>query len=104
MKTTNIPSGAQRQSNAGLVWQEKITNSDGSFRARFQQTVRVHAIGKTTISLDGELAITLQAGETEYINVGTGVGGDDRSTVEVTVAGHANVQLAKDVESGRRTR
>jgi hypothetical protein len=104
MKTTNIPSGAQRFSNAGLVWKEEITGGAGSFRAKFQQTIRVHAIALTTVTLDGELAITLEVGETEYINVGTGKGGDDRSTVEVVIAGTANVQIAKDVESGRRTR
>lgn len=104
MKTTNIPSGAQRFASAGLVWKEEITGGAGKFRAKFQQTVRVHAIAQTTVNLDGELCITLEAGETEYINVGTGKGGDERSTVEVDVVGTANVQLAKDVETGRRTR
>lgn len=104
MKTTNIPAGSQRTSNVGLVWEEKITGGSGSFRARFQQTIRVHAVAQSTVSLDGMLSITLEAGETEYINAGTGLAGDGRSTVEVTITGTANVQLARDEETGRRTR
>ena len=104
MKTTNIPAGSQRLSNVGLVWQEVITNGAGTFRANFQSTIRVRAIAQTTVTIDGVLAITLEVGETEYVNVGTGLGGDGLSTIEVVIAGTANVQIAKDIESGRRSR
>lgn len=103
MKTTNIPAGTQRMSNSGLVWEEKITDGAGSFRAKFQQTIRVSAVEPTTVTIDGILSATLQAGEVEYFNVGTGQT-DDLSTVEVVIAGRANVQLARDVEAGRRVR
>lgn len=103
MKMTDLPSGSTRSSESGLVWEEKITAGAGAFKAKFQQTVRVHAIALSTVSLDGVLAITLEVGETEYINVGTGQT-DGLSTIDVTITGSANVQLAKDTESGRRTR
>jgi hypothetical protein len=104
MKTTNIPAGSQRVSQVGLVWEEKVAGGAVKFRAKMQSTVRVHAIAQTTVSLDGVAAITLEIGETEYINVGSGKGGDSRSTVEVDVVGSANVSIAREEETGRRER
>lgn len=106
MKTTNIPAGSQRNSNVGLVWQEKITNSGGTFQVNFQQTIRVSSVdGGTIVKIDGVLAATLQKGEVEYFNAGTGQKDDNKSTVTIEISGgNAHVQLAKDIETGRRTR
>ena len=104
MKTTNLPAGSARISLVGLVWEEIITAGAGTFRARFQQSFRVSATAGVTVIIDGVLAMTLQAGEVEVFCVGTGKADDKRSTVEVVITGTANVQLAKDIETGRRTR
>ena len=104
MKTTNIPAGSQRMSSVGLVWEEVITGGADTFRVKFQQSFRVSATLATTVTIDGVLAMTMQAGEVEIFCAGTGAGSDDRSTVEVIIAGGANVQVAKDIETGRRTR
>lgn len=104
MKTTNIPAGTQRMSNAGLVWEQKVAGGSTTFRATFQSTVRIHAIDVTTVTLDGVTALTLEAGETEYLNVGTGISDDKLSTVEVVVSGTANVSVARETETGRRVR
>ena len=104
MKAANIPAGSARDSEVGLVWEEKVAGGSVTFRAKFQATVRIHAIAQTTVTLDGVPSITLEAGETERINVGTGKADDKRSTIEVIVTGNANVQLAREEETGRRTR
>jgi len=103
MKTTNIPAGSQRMSQVGLVWQEVITGGTGTFKVKFQQSFRVSATAAATVTIDGELAMTMQSGEVEIFCAGTG-SADDRSTVEVVITGGANVQVAKDIETGRRTR
>lgn len=105
MKTTNIPSGAQRISNVGLQWEEKITNGTGTLHLPAQSTIRVRATGATTVTIDGVLAMTMSAGEIEYFNVGYGTPGDGISTVKVDIAGAAAfVQVASEFDPGRRTR
>lgn len=106
MKTTNLPSGAQRIANVGLVWEEKITNGTGDLRVHQQGTVRVRATGATTVTIAGVLAATMSAGEIEYFNVGAGQGDDSRAPVEVSIGGaSAFVQVAKEIErDGRRSR
>ena len=103
MKTVNVPSGAQRDANVGLVWEEVLTGATGSFEVPMQGTVRVSADAATTVTIAGVLAATLRTGEVEYFNVGTGAANDNKTKVTVTIAGTApNVQVAKEVESGRR--
>lgn len=102
MKTTNIPAGSQRTSNVGLVWREVLTNATGSFMVQQQATIRVSAVAACAVSIDGELAATLQAGEVEYFNSGSGVGENLTRQVEITIGGAAYVQVARDVERGRR--
>lgn len=106
MKTTNLPSGAQRTANVGLVWEEKLTNDTGTLRVDQQGTVRVRATGATTVTIAGILACTMSAGEIEYFNVGVGQGNDSRAQVEVIIGGAAAfVQIAKEIErNGRRSR
>lgn len=106
MKTTNLPSGAQRTSNVGLLWEEVLTNSTGTFKAPTQGTVRVRATGATTVTIAGKLAMTMSAGEIEYFNVGIGAPGNNTPWVEVIIGGAAAfVQLAEESDkSGRRSR
>jgi hypothetical protein len=105
MKNANMPAGATRNANVGLVWEEVITGDTGTIRAQIQGTVRVHALGATTVTIGGVLAMTMVAGMVEYFNVGTGVAGDNRATVEVIIGvAAANVQVAKEIETGRRSR
>ena len=105
MKTTNLPSGAQRTANAGFVWEEVLTNAAGSFKVQQQGTIRVSAVALTTVTIAGVLAATLVAGEVEYFNVGVGLGPDGEPKVDVIIGGAAYVQRAKEIErSGRRSR
>lgn len=106
MKTTNLPSGAQRIANVGLVWEEKITNGTGTLYVQQQGTIRVRATGATTVTIAGVLAATMSAGEIEYFNVGAGLGQDGKAPVEVIIgAAAAFVQVAKENErDGRRSR
>jgi hypothetical protein len=105
MKSTNLPSGALRQANVGLCWEEKLTNTVGTIYVSMQGTVRVHALGATTVTIDGVLAMTMAANMIEYFNVGAGAASDNVSTITVVIAGaNANVQVAKEKDPGRRTR
>ena len=63
MKTTNLPSGAQRFSNVGLQWVEVLTNAMGTIEVPIQGTIRVRATGATTVTIGGVLAMTMSTGE-----------------------------------------
>lgn len=103
MRTTNLPAGSQRISNVGLFWEEVITAGAGSFLVQQQGTVRVSCIAPCTVTIDGTLCMTMQAGEVEYFNVGSGQPDNVTRKSEVVIAGGtANVQVAADVERGRR--
>jgi hypothetical protein len=106
MKTTNLPSGAQRISNVGLVWEEVLTNAQGTIKVRPQGTFRVRAAGATTVTIAGTLAMTMSSGEIEYFNAGMGAPDDNTPWVEVVIGGAAAfVQVAKESDkSGRRSR
>lgn len=105
MKTTNLPSGAQRTANVGLCWEEKLTGAQGTIQVPMQGTVRVHALGATTVTIAGVLAMTMVSGMVEYFNVGTGTPDNDKGYVEVIIGGAtANVQVAREKEIGRRSR
>ena len=104
MKSTNLPSGALRHAEVGLVWKEVITNGQGDFLAPMQGSIRVRATGATTVTIGGMLAMTMSTGEIAILNVGTGPT-DNRSDVLVEIGGaNAFVQLAKEIETGRRSR
>jgi hypothetical protein len=106
MKLTNLPSGATRQANVGLVWKEVLNGAGGlTFELDFQQTFRVSAGANVTVTIDGVLAMTLRSGEVEYFNVGAGASGNGKSTVKVIIGtGDARVQVAQEKDPGRRTR
>ena len=102
MKAVNLPAASQRNSEVGLVWEEKLVNAAGTFEAPYYATVRISATAVCNVTLDGESSITLQAGEVERINVGVGAGSDDKKTVKVVTSGAAYVSVAKSEEKKRR--
>ncbi len=104
MKATNLPNGAQRGVEVGFVWEQIAVGGSPTFEVPAQGTIRVHAIAQTLINIGGVDAITLEADETELLNVGTGAAGDNKSSVTVIVTGTANVSRAKEIESGRRSK
>jgi hypothetical protein len=104
MRTTNLPAGSQRTSNVGLVWKEVLTGAAGTVLVQQQGTVRVSCVTACTVTIDGMLSMTMQAGEVEYFNVGAGQASNITRQSELVIAGGtANVQVALDVERGRRT-
>jgi hypothetical protein len=105
MKAVNLPTGAQRNINAGYVFRE-VYNGAGGYTAElpFQYTVRVSAGANVTVSMDGVLCATLRVGEVEYFNTGAGLT-DGLSTVTLVIgAGDARVQVCEEKDPGRRTR
>lgn len=106
MKPVNIPTGAQRNTEVGLVWREVLNGSGGlTIELPFQTTFRVSAGADVTVTMDGVLAMTLRNGEVERFNTGAGAAGDGRSTITVVIgAAAARMQVAEEKDPGRRSR
>ena len=105
MKTTNLPAGSQRFSEVGLRWIEVLSGAQGTFKVPMQTTLRVRAAGATTVTIAGQLAMTMQAGEIAFFNSGTGEPDDKSPKIEIIIGGaNAFVQIAKDNETGRHSR
>ena len=105
MKTTNLPAGSQRVSEVGLRWIEVLSGAQGTLKLPMQTTLRVRATGATTVTIAGELAMTMSTGEIAYFNTGTGEPGDKSPKIEIIIGGaNAFVQYAKDNETGRHSR
>jgi hypothetical protein len=104
MRGVNLPSGAKRQADVGLVWRE-VHNGAGGFTVTLRRmtTVRVSAAANVTVTIDGVLAMTLRSGEVERFNMGVGTAGDNTVSVVLTIgAGDARVQVAENDDPGRR--
>ncbi len=98
MKNINIPTGATRTSEVGLVLREVITNATGSVEVLKKNAVRIRAVAALTVSLDGVLAVSMAANEVLILNVGEGNPLDTKDTVTVTIAGGAAyVQIGLEV-------
>ena len=103
MRAVNLPSGAQRNVEVGLVWEEIITGAAGTFEAPVQGTLRVDCITDSTVTIAGVLAMSIRAGQVERINVGVGIPGDKKVSVTVVIAGGTcNVQVAKEKDARDR--
>ena len=104
MRWVNIPSGAQRNAETGLVWKEIYNGAAGiTFTCLQQATFRVSAAADVTVTIGGVLAMTMRAGEVERFNAGVGLEGDNRASVTVVIgAGDARVQLALDSDAAAR--
>jgi hypothetical protein len=99
MQIYNLPARVQRETDMGLVWEEKITNDQGSLEVVKYSAVRVRAIGATTVTIGGILAATMSDGEIIIFNAGIGVPNDGKKTVTVEIAGaNAYVQVAREIE------
>jgi uncharacterized membrane protein YdcZ (DUF606 family) len=105
VKTTNLPSGSQRVSEVGLRWIEELSGATGTIFVPMQTTIRVRATGVTTVTIAGQLAMTMQADEIAYFNSGTGEPDNKSPKIQIDIGGAAAfVQVAKDNETGRRSR
>lgn len=112
MKTSNLASETLRHSESGLVWEEVLTNAQGTLTLKPYQTFRVRATGATTVTIDTVLAMTMATGEIAIFNAGSGQPADidpsangivvrQAPSVTVVIAGaNAFVQVARD--AGRR--
>ena len=99
MQTANNASRTLRQSESGLVWEEKLTNAQGSLEVKVMSTVRVRATGATTVTIDGILAATMSSGEIMIFCAGEGDYTDTKPTVTIAIAGaNAFVQVARNVD------
>jgi hypothetical protein len=109
MRSVDIPSGAQREVMAGHVWDEVLSGGGPiTLELKPQQTFRVSAVADTTVHYDSvtpeNLAMTVRTGEVEYLNAGTGTAGDNKTRVTIVITGDAYVQVARQLERGRRTK
>jgi hypothetical protein len=85
MRTSNLANEAVRQAETGQVWEERITNGQGTLVLKPFQTFRVRAAGATTVTIDGTLAMTMVSGEIVIFNAGSGVPSDVDSSTGVVV-------------------
>ena len=95
MKAGNNASQAQRFSEVGLVWEEKLLVA-GSIEVAKHASVRVRCIATGTVSIDGVVAATMIAAEILIINAGSGDPLDAKETVTITTGSNMAVQVARD--------
>jgi hypothetical protein len=101
MRTANLANQAQRHTEVGGVWEERLTNASGTLSLRPFQTFRVRAAAAVTVTIDGTLAMTMASGEIAIFNTGSGSpgaspGNSQAQSVSVVVTGSAYVQVARD--------
>lgn len=101
MKTSNLPNGAIRVSEMGLVWEEKLSNAAGSIEVPQYATFRVRAVAGGTVTVDGVLAMTMVANEIAVFNAGDGVPSLNKATVTITFSAAVYCQVARSVEQPR---
>ncbi len=95
----NIPARAQRNSETGLVWEEKLSGATGTVEVAKYSSIRVRAAGATVVTIGGVKAATMMTDEIMVFNAGIGNSTDTKKTVSVviSVAG-AYVQVGRMVE------
>jgi len=89
MQLYNLPARSERNAEVGLVWGEKLTNNQGTFRVPKYSAIRVRATGATVVTIAGVLSATMSTGEIMMFNAGTGDQNDKIPTVEVVISGAA---------------
>jgi|SRR5581483_3495335 len=96
MYNANLANRAARQAESGHVWEEQLTNAQGTIEVVEYSTFRVRATGATTVTIDGILAMTMSSGEIAIFNAGKGNPTDTKQTVSITIGGAAAfVQVAR---------
>ena len=107
MKTSNLASETLRQSESGLVWEEKLSGAAGTLTLMPFQSFRVRAAAAGTVTIDGILAATMVSGEILIFNAGggqpvqtdpttTGAVTKQAPSVTVVITGSQFVQVARD--------
>ena len=105
MRTSNLANESIRQSETGHVFEEQLTNTQGTLQLDRYTTFRVRATGATTVTIGGILAMTMVSGEIAMFCTGFGdptVGaspgsGATNQTVPVIIGGaNAFVQVARN--------
>ena len=107
MKTSNLANEAIRQSEVGMVWEERLSGAAGTLQLMPFQSFRVRAAASGTVTIDGVLAATMVSGEILVFNAGggqpaltspttTGVVLKQAPVVTVVITGAQFVQVARD--------
>lgn len=107
MKTSNLANEAIRQSDVGMVWEERLSGAAGTLQLMPFQSFRVRAAAAGTVTIDGVLAATMVSGEILVFNAGggqpvlsdpltTGVVLRQAPVVVVAITGAQFVQVARD--------
>lgn len=92
----NIAARTARVSESGLVWEEKLTNAQGTIQVEPGATFRVRATGATTVTIDGILAATMSSGEIMIFCAGQGNPDDPSREIAIVIgAAAAFVQVAR---------
>lgn len=97
-RAINIPTGASRVTDVGLVWREISSGAAGSWEVPKYCAVRVRATAAAAISLDSVLAATMTSGEILVLNSGRGTTADTKDTVTLTSTGTAYIQIGLEVD------
>lgn len=97
-----MPSGSLRTMETGAVWKEVLSGAAGDLELLPQQTFRVRAAGAVTVTVGGDLAMTMVSGEIAVFNAGYGEAGDSKAKVTVSITGSAFVQVAEVKSPGLR--
>lgn len=97
-RAINIPTGASRVTDVGLVWREISSGAAGSWEVPKYCAVRVRATAVAAISLDSVLAATMASGEILVLNSGRGTTADTKDTVTLTSTGTAYIQIGLEVD------
>ena len=98
----NEAARVQKNQEFGAVWEEKLTNAQGTLQVPKYAPIRVRAAGATTVTIGGVLSATMSTGEVIIFNSGIGEISDTKRTVTVVIAGaNAFVQVGRTVEKKR---
>jgi hypothetical protein len=97
-RAINLPTGASRVADVGLVWREISSGSAGTWEVPKFCAIRVRTTATANVLLDGVLAAGLASGEIFVLNSGRGTNLDKKDTVTLTVSGTAYVQVGIEVD------
>jgi hypothetical protein len=97
-RAINLPTGASRVTDVGLVWREISTGSAGTWEVPKFCAVRVRATATTSITIDSVLSATMTSGEILIFNSGRGTNLDFKDTVTLASSGTAYVQVGIEVD------
>lgn len=97
-RAINLPTGASRVTDVGLVWREISSGSAGTWEVPKYCAIRVRATAATAISFDSALSATMTSGEILILNSGRGTNLDAKDSVTLTSTGTAYIQVGIEVD------